>query len=92
VAQKDLDGLNECDAMLALIDDDDPGTIFEAGYATSMGIPIVGYGEQGNADGRKMLRGSGASLYTDLSTAVYQAVWAAAKHADERRRTGRRSG
>ncbi|WP_300400338.1 PfkB family carbohydrate kinase [Nocardioides sp.] len=92
VAQKDLDGLNQCDALLALIDDDDPGTIFEAGYATNMGIPIVGYGEQGNADGRKMLLGSGASLYTDLSTAVYQAVWAAARNADERRSTGRRSG
>lgn len=84
VAQKDLDGLGECDALLALIDDDDPGTIFEAGYATSLGIPVVGYGEQGHADGRKMLHGSGASLYTDLSTAVYQAAWAAARRSSQR--------
>lgn len=80
VAQKDLDGLRECDAVLALLDDHDPGTIFEAGYATSLGIPVVGCAESVDPEGLKMLSGTGAKITGDISTAVYQAVWAAIEH------------
>lgn len=82
VAKKDLAGLEQCDAVLALLDDDDPGTLFELGYATKMGLPIVGYAEHVHPEGRKMLTGTDAELYNDLSTAIYQAVWAAAVHAN----------
>ena len=83
VAQQDLDGLRECDSVLALLDDNDPGTIFEAGYATSLGIPVVGCAESVDPEGLKMLAGTGAIITDDISTAVYKAVWAAVekKHA-----------
>ncbi|MDV8008960.1 PfkB family carbohydrate kinase [Rhodococcus sp. IEGM 1318] len=84
VAQKDLEGLEHCDSILALLDDSDPGTVFEAGYATKMGIPVVIYAERLNTEGAKMLIGSGAQYFTDLSTAVYKAQWEAAIAATER--------
>lgn len=33
--------LEDCDVVMALTDDDDTGTAFEAGYAHSMDIPII---------------------------------------------------
>lgn len=80
VAKKDLTGLEQCSAVLALLDDEDPGTIFEAGYATKLGIPVVGYAERFSNEGRKMFVGTGATLLIDLSTAVYTAMWAAIEH------------
>ena len=84
VAQQDLDGLELCDAVLALLDDNDPGTLFEAGYATRMGIPVVVFADTLNEEGGKMLLGSGSEHFADLSTAVYKAQWAAAFRAADR--------
>lgn len=81
VAEQDLEGLRQCDSILALIDDDDPGTLFETGYAVRMQIPVVAYGESGHPEGHKMLSGTGGEHHTDLSTALYRAVWRAAQHA-----------
>ena len=88
VAMKDLAGLESCDSVFALLDDNDAGTIFEAGYATKMGIPLVVYASKLDDEGGKMLVGSGAEFFDDLSTAVYKAQWAAAFHAHERERAG----
>jgi hypothetical protein len=76
VARADLDGLHRCDSVLALLDGDDPGTIFEAGWAKANGKPVVGYAHRPHAEGGKMLRGSGAEIHADLSTAVYRSIWA----------------
>lgn len=77
VAAADLEGLNGCDAILALVDGLDGGTIFEAGYATARELPIVAYGERRSTGGLKMLVGAGAELHHDLSTAIYRAAWRA---------------
>lgn len=76
VAPQDLVGLDESTSVLALLDDADAGTLFEAGYATSRGIPVIGYAESADPEGRKMLEGTGAELHQDLSSAAYRAVWA----------------
>lgn len=76
-AMADLDGLADCDAVLALIDRSDSGTLFETGWATKAGIRVVAYGEMIEESAATMLEGSGAILTRDLSTAVYQAVWSA---------------
>jgi nucleoside 2-deoxyribosyltransferase len=36
-----LDLLERCSLLIAVVDDDDTGTAFEAGYAYRMGIPVV---------------------------------------------------
>lgn len=76
VAQKDLDGLNDCDVVLALLDRADPGTIFEVGWAVSQDIPVIGYASVLDPEGAKMMAGTSVEIHTDLSTACYRAAWA----------------
>lgn len=76
VARKDIDGLEGCRAVLALLDGSDPGTVFEVGWALRHGIPVVGYATAVDPEATKMLAGLGAELHRDLSTACYRAVWA----------------
>jgi ATP-dependent protease HslVU (ClpYQ) peptidase subunit len=76
VARQDLEGLEESTSMLALLDGADAGTLFEAGYATAKRIPVVGYAENPDPEGWKMLEGTGAELHQDLTTAAYRAIWA----------------
>lgn len=77
VANADLEGLATCQAMLALLDGADPGTLFEVGWATHAGIPVVALAENGSDHAWTMVRGTGATVVSDLSTALYAAVWAA---------------
>lgn len=78
VAAADLDGLAGCDSVLALLDGLDPGTLFEVGWASRAGIPTVGLCQRCSDADLTMLIGSGTTVYDDLSSAVYGAVWAAA--------------
>lgn len=76
VAEKDLAGLESCTAVLALLDEVDAGVMFESGWARHSEIPVIVYTEHTQDDQLKMLRGSGAEIYDDLSSAVYRALWA----------------
>jgi nucleoside 2-deoxyribosyltransferase len=76
VAVADIEGLRGCSALLALLDDSDAGSVFEAGWANRDGMPIVVYTEDPDREDLKMLRGTGAEVHTDLATAVYRAMWA----------------
>ena len=63
--------------MLAIVDGNDGGTLFEVGYATKLGIPIsaLSTDTEGGGEYLKLLRGSGAEVHSDFSTAVYRAIW-----------------
>lgn len=76
VAMADLEGLDNCNSVLALLDEYDTGTIFEVGYAQAKGIKVIGYSQNPSIDQLKMVRGSGIPVFSDFSTAVYQAIWA----------------
>ena len=76
VAREDIEGLRHCTAVLALLDDSDAGSVFEAGWANRDGLPTVVYTEHPDREDLKMLRGTGAEVHTDLPTAVYRALWA----------------
>jgi nucleoside 2-deoxyribosyltransferase len=77
VAQQDLDGLRQCDAVLALLDHSDPGTIFEVGWAVSRRMPVIGFGSSVDPEGLKMMTGTTVEMHRDLATACYRAAWAA---------------
>lgn len=81
VAVLDLEGLQHSTAVLALLPGADAGTLYEVGWASHAGIPIVGYDEHPNSHQWTMLRGTGAVLTSDVSSAVYQASWQALSHA-----------
>lgn len=82
VAAQDLNGLADATAVLALLDGADAGALFETGWATHAGIPVVGYAETSGDHAWTMLRGTGAVVVDDLSTAIYQAAWKALENAD----------
>jgi len=75
VAPADLEGLKQSDSVLALLDGLDSGTVYELGYATSKGIPVVGLSSDKRSVDLTMIVGQGARIYEDLSTAVYNAIW-----------------
>lgn len=77
VAAKDLAGLLDATAVLALIDGYDSGTIYECGWASHAGIPVVAHGANAEAEGAKMLVGDGAEIHADFTSAVYRSIWAA---------------
>jgi len=91
VAARDLEGLEGAQAVLALLDGWDPGTVYEVGWAHRTGLPVVGFIQGPSQEGTKMLVGTGAELHQDLSSALYRAVWAAHGHPlTPSRITGRR--
>ncbi len=77
VAEADLDGLRRADAVLALLDHADPGTVFEVGWAVRERVPVVGFATSLDPEGAKMMAGTSVELHRDLSTACYRAAWAA---------------
>jgi pfkB family carbohydrate kinase/Nucleoside 2-deoxyribosyltransferase len=76
VAPVDLEGLRDCTAVLALLDEADPGAMFESGWARRGDTPLIVFSERPEDEALKMVRGAGARIVSDLPTAVYQAVWA----------------
>lgn len=75
IAADDLAGLDNSQAVLALTDHSDAGTLFEVGYATARRIPVVAHASHPDREGAKMITGSGGEIHTDLATAVYRAAW-----------------
>lgn len=84
VAQADIDGLRDCDAVFAIIEGNDPGTLYEVGYAAALGLPIVAYALRPDKEGAKMISGLGGEVVNDLATALYRAQWKAMTHANGR--------
>ncbi|CPU63358.1 sugar kinase%2C ribokinase [Mycobacteroides abscessus] len=80
VAEGDLEGLRSSNSVLAVLDGADAGTLFEVGWATGAGIPVVGLAEEHRDHAWTMVRGTGGVVVPDLSTAVYQSAWAALRN------------
>lgn len=76
IAKADLEGLDRCDAVLAILNGGDAGTIFEIGYAVAKGKPVVALAQNVRPEDLKMPEGSGCVIADDFVTAIYQAVWA----------------
>lgn len=77
VVPADLDALRTSAAVLAIVDGIDAGTLFEVGYATARGTPVVAFAQNEHAEALKMLEGSDCRICDDFTSAVYHTVWAA---------------
>jgi len=75
VAKKDLDGLDQCTIVFAILDGLDSGTLVEIGYALKMGIPVIAYVENETNENLTMLVGTGCTIEKDLTTALYKCLW-----------------
>lgn len=78
VAPLDLMGLDDCQAVLAVLNGSDAGTIFEIGYAVARGIPVVALAQNMRPEDVKMPAGSGCRIVGDVVSAIYHSVWALA--------------
>lgn len=75
VAPKDLEALDGCDRVFALLDGVDTGTVFEVGYARAKGIPVYTFAQSVSEEDMKMVVGSGCKVFYDFVTAVHQCAW-----------------
>lgn len=77
VVPEDIEGIRQCDLMLAIVDGSDTGTVFEVGYARHAGKPVIVYAENESAENLKMMMGSDCFMRDDFVSAIYQTVWTA---------------
>ena len=75
VVEKDLEGVRDCDALFAIGDGLDSGTIYEIGYARALNKPVVFYAENESSQDKKMMEGSRCRITDDYVSAIYQTVW-----------------
>lgn len=75
VALQDLAGLDASNAVLAILNGADVGTVFEVGYAVAKGLPVVALAQNMRAEDLKMIEGSGCTVVEDLVSALYHVVW-----------------
>ena len=77
VAPKDIRALRECDAVFAVVDGLDSGTIFEAGFARALGKPVYCLSQAVGEEDLKMLVGTECRIHSDLVTALHHLHWRA---------------
>jgi nucleoside 2-deoxyribosyltransferase len=75
VAPADLSGLDQCDAVIAVLDGNDPGTVFEVGYARAKNLPIYALAQTVSDEDMKMVSGSRCRVFDDFVTAVHHVAW-----------------
>lgn len=76
VAPLDLEGIDDCQVVLAVLNGVDAGTVFEIGYAVACGIPVVALAQNMRPEDVKMPAGSGCRIVDDLVSSIYHAIWA----------------
>lgn len=79
VVPKDIEQLKNCSCVFAIVDGLDSGTLFEVGYAVSLGMKVVAYVENETEGALKMLAGTGCDIEKDFTTAMYKTCWYAAE-------------
>lgn len=75
VVSPDLKGLNDSDVLLAILDLNDVGTIFEIGYALAKDKKVVVYAPNSKTRDLTMMIGSHCEIEEDFTTAIYKACW-----------------
>ena len=76
VVDKDLDGLNKCEVIFAIVDNLDSGTLFEIGYAVSKNKKIIILNQKETAEDLKVMVGTNCLIEKDFVTAIYKTIWA----------------
>lgn len=75
VAPADIKGIESSDRLFAILDGNDPGTLFEVGYAVKKDIPVYALAQNVSDEDLKMVLGSGCKVYSDFVTALHHTAW-----------------
>lgn len=70
VGPADIQALKECNAVFAILDGLDSGTVFEVGYARAIGKPVVGFSQVVPEEDLKMIAGSDCTVISDFVSAL----------------------
>ena len=76
VAPEDTLGLEGSDVVFAVLNGLDPGTLFEVGYATKIGKPVIAFAQNVKDEDLKMVIGSRCEVTDDFVSAIYRTIWA----------------
>jgi nucleoside 2-deoxyribosyltransferase len=77
IGPKDIEALQRCDVVFAIVDRTDTGTIFEIGYARALGKPVYAFAQTTSEEDLKMIAGTDCRIYGDFVTAIHHAAWRA---------------
>lgn len=75
VVAKDLAALDDCDAVLAILNGSSPGTLFEVGYARAKGKPVYCVAQNMRDGDMKLPHGSGCIVHRDFVSALHLLAW-----------------
>lgn len=75
VGPADIEALNQCDRVFAILDGLDAGTVFEVGYARARGIPVYALAQAVNQEDLKMIVGTDSKVFFDFVTALHHTAW-----------------
>ncbi|MFN4249836.1 PfkB family carbohydrate kinase [Deinococcus sp.] len=75
LGEQDLEALNNCRTVFGWVDDMDPGTLLELGYARRLGLNTYTYAYDVSQTHRMMFDALNCRNYGDLAAALYNAVW-----------------
>jgi len=75
VGPADIAGLERSDAVFAILNGLDTGTVFEVGYAVKKGIPVVCLAQNLGSEDLKMIEGTGCEIVDDFVSALYRTIW-----------------
>jgi hypothetical protein len=73
--KKDLEAIDQCNAVFAVCYGMRPGTMVEIGYARGKGIPVIVLADPSQKEDLTMLYGSDCLIKHDLVSASYWTAW-----------------
>lgn len=75
VGPADLEALEKCDRVFAVLDGLDSGTLFEIGWARAKEKPVYALAQSVSQEDLKMIVGSECRVFEDFVTALYHTAW-----------------
>lgn len=75
VGPADLEALEKCDRVFAVLDGMDSGTLFEVGWARAKKRPVYALAQSASEEDLKMVVGSECRVFVDLVTALHHTAW-----------------
>ena len=75
VVKQDLEALQEADVVVAILNGNSPGTVFEVGYAAALGKPIFCIAQNVSENDLKLPKGTHCTIHEDFVTGLHEVAW-----------------
>lgn len=75
VVERDLAAIRNADVVVAVLNGNSPGTVFEVGYAAALDKPIICIAQNLSENDLKLPRGTHCTIQNDFVTALHEVAW-----------------